>query len=196
MIFEYIFNSISLAIIAGVVAVIVDYLFLKGAISEIEKGEYGNYSVIIGVLSFLLTAYIAIVFGSIVLPEQGASTFMLVWSAELILITLVAYILLFFTAKREIKSRMITFEKAVPKYFDKNAILGFALGHYVPGILFLMIGGMEPIFNYLDKVIPNNPIGGVVYLALGAIYTFIIPGILLAKTQGWLITLLGYGTKS
>lgn len=53
--FDYFVSSIPLAVIAGVIVVILDLFFLREAINKIKKGEYGNYSVIVGVLSFLLT---------------------------------------------------------------------------------------------------------------------------------------------
>lgn len=135
---DFLWNNTVLAIVSLIVVIVVNFFYVQNINQKVIQGGNKGLAAILFLFSFLSSVYVAL-FLSLNTGDIGTSVFGFTFAFELVLLGLIYYFALFFNAKKEIKEKKKSKKGVLNKYFDNNAVLGYATAHYMLGIIMLMV---------------------------------------------------------
>lgn len=182
---EFVLNSQLAAIIVGMLLIIGDVWYWRDVVRK--NGALNNMkkAILNGVISFVECLYIAVFFAGRVSPNDSGSMFTFSLGIELTVIGLISFTILLFVAKGEIKGNSKSKENAQNTYFVKNPVLGFAMGHYMFGIICLTLVSMYFVLLPFIGILLKGPIAVVVGFTLFILWIFVLPMYIVGKTPSW-----------
>lgn len=186
---EFLWNNGVLAVVSLIIVIVVNFFYVRNVNQKVINGGNKIFAILILIISFIPSVDIAIFLG-LNTGDIGSSVFGFTFSFEFVVIGLIYYFALFFNAKKEIKEEKTSKNAILNKYFNNNAILGYATAHYMSGIIMLMVSvGNTFLYPAMD-FLPDNPMGGIAALVLMILYIFVLPGYIILKTPKLFIQFL------
>lgn len=187
---DFIMGNLWLAVLAELVIIGMDFLFLKRTIKVLGEKQVVGSTVLVALISFLLSAYVAIFCSGYASDKNGAFIFSVAFGLNLILVAFSSYLSLFIAGKKEMREKSIKKVQIIRKYYGSNPILGFALGHNSFGIFIFLIGIGNFYYDSFVQIVPKNQLGSVVGMVVIIIYIFVLPIYLIYKIPGWFESVL------
>ncbi|MBN7274930.1 hypothetical protein GNF18_07245 [Ligilactobacillus pobuzihii] len=186
---EFLWNNGVLAVVSLIIVIVVNFFYVRNVNQKVVNGGNKILAILVLIISFIPSVDIAIFLG-LNTGDIGSSVFGFTFSFEFVVIGLIYYFALFFNAKKEIKEEKTSKNAILNKYFNNNAILGYATAHYMSGIIMLMVSvGNTFLYPAMD-FLPDNPMGGIAALVLMILYIFVLPGYIILKTPKLFIQFL------
>lgn len=178
---EFLLNNGVLAVVSLIIVIVVNFFYVRNVDQRVIDGGNKIFAILVLIISFIPSVDIAIFLG-LNTGDIGSSVFGFTFSFEFVVIGLIYYFALFFNAKKEIKEEKTSKNDILNKYFNNNAILGYAAAHYMVGIIALVVTIGNTFFDTSMDFLPNNPIGGIAGFILMILYFFVLPGFIVVKT--------------